>query len=134
MSSTLCFRFLVDGLAIRVFKNNEAKGIGYPDDQAMRVYSSLWNAEDWATQGGRVKTDWSKAPFSAYYRDYNANACVASAGTSSCSSGSVSWMDRELSLQEVSKMKELRKTYMVYNYCDDKNRFGQNMPAECRLA
>lgn len=134
MSSTLCFRFLVDGLAIRVFKNNEAKGIGYPDDQAMRVYSSLWNAEDWATQGGRVKTDWSKAPFSAYYRDYNASACVASAGTSSCSSGSVSWMDRELSLHEVSKMKELRKTYMVYNYCDDKNRFGQNMPAECRLA
>ncbi|KAH7671714.1 Xyloglucan endotransglucosylase/hydrolase protein [Dioscorea alata] len=126
--------FLVDGLAIRVFKNNEAKGVGYPDDQAMRVYSSLWNAEDWATQGGRVKTDWSKAPFSAYYRDYNANACVASAGTSSCSSGSVSRMDRELSLQEESKMKELRKTYMVYNYCDDKNRFGQNMPAECGLA
>ncbi|PHU07636.1 putative xyloglucan endotransglucosylase/hydrolase protein 25 [Capsicum chinense] len=28
----------------------------------------LWNADEWATQGGRVKTDWSLAPFTAYYR------------------------------------------------------------------
>ncbi|KAK3031195.1 hypothetical protein RJ639_035352 [Escallonia herrerae] len=31
----------------------------------MRVYSSLWNADDWATQGEQVKTDWTKAPFTA---------------------------------------------------------------------
>jgi len=29
----------------------------------MRIYSSLWNADDWATRGGLVKTDWSQAPF-----------------------------------------------------------------------
>ncbi|KAJ0984194.1 hypothetical protein J5N97_002550 [Dioscorea zingiberensis] len=126
--------FSVDGTVIRVYKNNAAKGAGYPSDQPMRVYSSLWNAEDWATQGGKVKTDWSKAPFRAFYRNYIANACVWSAGGTACSSVPTSWMDYEITSQEVSKMKELQKTYMVYNYCEDKNRFGQTMPVECGLA
>ncbi|KAK6151469.1 hypothetical protein DH2020_014104 [Rehmannia glutinosa] len=29
-----------------------------PKKQAMRINSSLWNADDWATRGGLVKTDW----------------------------------------------------------------------------
>uniref|UniRef100_A0A0E0J021 GH16 domain-containing protein n=1 Tax=Oryza nivara TaxID=4536 RepID=A0A0E0J021_ORYNI len=31
----------------------------------MSVYSSIWNADDWAMQGGHVKTDRSHAPFVA---------------------------------------------------------------------
>ncbi|KAM7497785.1 hypothetical protein LguiA_022199 [Lonicera macranthoides] len=53
--------------------------------QPMRVYSSLWNVDDWATQGGRVKADWTNAPFTASYRNFKANACVVSSGLSSCS-------------------------------------------------
>ncbi|KAF8086390.1 hypothetical protein N665_0627s0002 [Sinapis alba] len=63
--------FLVDGIPIRVFKNNEAHGVAYPKNQPMKIYSSLWEADDWATQGGRVKTDWSNAPFSAYYKSFS---------------------------------------------------------------
>ncbi|GJR85063.1 putative concanavalin A-like lectin/glucanase domain, xyloglucan endotransglucosylase/hydrolase [Tanacetum coccineum] len=40
----------------------------------MRVYASLWNPDNWATQGGRVKTDWTKGPFNASYRKFNAKA------------------------------------------------------------
>ncbi|KAE8699344.1 Xyloglucan endotransglucosylase/hydrolase protein 15 [Hibiscus syriacus] len=40
-----------------------------PNKQRMKVYASLWDADDWETRGGRVKTDWSKAPFVAYYRN-----------------------------------------------------------------
>ncbi|KAL8512488.1 hypothetical protein ACS0TY_018819 [Phlomoides rotata] len=61
--------FMVDNSPMRVFNNHEAIGIPFPKNQAMRVYCSLWNADDWATQGGRVKTDWTKAPFVAFYRN-----------------------------------------------------------------
>ncbi|KAI3509423.1 hypothetical protein L1887_24687 [Cichorium endivia] len=68
----LCF--LIDNIPVRVFNNNAASGVPFPKSQPMRVYASLWNADDWATQGGRVKTDWTKAPFTASYRKFNANA------------------------------------------------------------
>ncbi|KAK7853068.1 xyloglucan endotransglucosylase/hydrolase 2 [Quercus suber] len=68
--------FLVDNIPIRVFNNLESIGIPFPKSQPMRIYSSLWNADDWATRGGLVKTDWTKAPFTASYRNFKANACV----------------------------------------------------------
>uniref|UniRef100_A0A803LUK3 GH16 domain-containing protein n=1 Tax=Chenopodium quinoa TaxID=63459 RepID=A0A803LUK3_CHEQI len=64
-------------------RNMESIGVPFPKSQAMRIYSSLWDAEDWATQGGRIKTDWTKAPFTASYRNFYANACVWSNGRSS---------------------------------------------------
>ncbi|MFS7889440.1 putative xyloglucan:xyloglucosyl transferase, Xyloglucan-specific endo-beta-1,4-glucanase [Helianthus anomalus] len=70
--------FLVDDTPIRVHTNLEHKGIPYPKDQAMGVYSSIWNADDWATQGGRVKTDWSHAPFVASYWGFEINGCECS--------------------------------------------------------
>ena len=68
--------FTVDGTPIREFKNMESVGTLFPKNQPMRMYSSLWNADDWATRGGLVKTDWSKAPFTASYRGFNQEACV----------------------------------------------------------
>ena len=109
MVSPVYFRFSVDGTAIREFKNFESIGIPFPKTQAMRIYSSLWNADDWATQGGRVKTDWSKAPFTASYRNFNANACIWSNGKSSCSSSSASrnnaWLTQELDTTSQARMK-----------------------------
>nr|GEU80058.1 RNA-directed DNA polymerase, eukaryota, reverse transcriptase zinc-binding domain protein [Tanacetum cinerariifolium] len=78
------FEFLVDGTPIREFKNAESIGVPFPKYQPMRIHLSLWNADDWATRGGLVKTDWSKAPFTASYRNFKANACVVAFGKSSC--------------------------------------------------
>lgn len=127
--------FSVDGTAIREFKNAESVGVAYPKNQAMKIYSSLWDADDWATRGGLVKTDWSKAPFTASYRNFNAdNACVWSSGSSSCSSSSSSnqaWLNEELDNASQQKLKWVQQNYMVYNYCTDSKRFPQGFPPEC---
>ncbi|WRX32149.1 Xyloglucan endo-transglycosylase [Theobroma cacao] len=98
----------------------------------MRIYSSLWNADDWATRGGLVKTDWTQAPFTASYRNFNANACVWSNGASSCKSNSPSsastnnaWFSQELDSSSQQRLQWVQKNYMIYNYCTDAKRFPQ---------
>ncbi|THU60496.1 hypothetical protein C4D60_Mb07t13390 [Musa balbisiana] len=130
--------FMVDGTPIRDFKNLESRGIAFPKNQPMRIYSSLWNADDWATRGGLVKTDWSKAPFTASYRDFRADACVPSSAASRCASnaapGNSGWWNQELDLTGQERMKWVQRNYMVYNYCSDFKRFPQGLPPECSIA
>ncbi|MQM01650.1 hypothetical protein Taro_034401 [Colocasia esculenta] len=134
--------FSVDGIPIRDFRNNEARGVPFPKNQPMRIYSSLWNADDWATRGGLVKTDWSKAPFVASYRNFIADACVASRGTSICSSKGASasgsqssaWWNQELDAASRKWLRWVEKNYMIYNYCTDVGRFPPGLPTECRVA
>ncbi|KAI4344392.1 hypothetical protein L6164_011626 [Bauhinia variegata] len=126
--------FYVDGRPIREFKNLEGVGIPYPKSQPMRLYSSLWNADDWATRGGLVKTDWSKAPFTASFRNFRANGCVWSNGVSSCKSGSVNnntWLSQQLDSANQKVLRWVQKNYMIYNYCTDTKRFPQGLPLEC---
>ncbi|GMI64355.1 xyloglucan endotransglucosylase/hydrolase 15, xyloglucan endotransglycosylase 7 [Hibiscus trionum] len=128
--------FLVDNIPIRVFKNAEAIGVPFPKSQPMRIYSSLWNADDWATRGGLVKTDWTKAPFTAYYRNFNANACVWSGTGSSCAKmNSVSdgaWETNGLDAPGRRRLRWVQKYFMIYNYCTDLKRFPQGVPPECK--
>ncbi|KAI3938433.1 hypothetical protein MKW98_015332 [Papaver atlanticum] len=130
--------FSVDDTPIREFKNSESIGVPFPKNQPMRIYSSLWNADDWATRGGLVKTDWANAPFTASYQNFNADACVPSSGDSSCTSGSPKspsnkneWLTQELDSTNQGKMKWVQKNYMIYDYCTDTKRFPEGMPVEC---
>ncbi|XP_057950342.1 probable xyloglucan endotransglucosylase/hydrolase protein 23 [Malania oleifera] len=131
--------FSVDGTPIREFKNMESMGVPFPKNQPMRIYSSLWNADDWATRGGLVKADWTQAPFTASYKNYIADACVWSSGASSCSSppssstsGTAnSWLTQELDSTSQERLKWVQQNYMIYNYCTDTKRFPQGLPPEC---
>ncbi|KAK4483351.1 hypothetical protein RD792_010537 [Penstemon davidsonii] len=122
--------FLVDNTPIRVFKNGESVGVPFPKKQPMRIYSSLWNADDWATRGGLVKTDWSRAPFTAYYRNFNAQTCSGSCSNSKFSNGA--WQSQELDAYSQRRLKWVQKNFMIYNYCTDYKRFSQGFPLECR--
>jgi hypothetical protein len=110
----------VDGTPIREFKNMESKGVAFPKNQPMRIYSSLWNADDWATRGGIVKTDWTNAPFTASYRNFNADA-----------SSSNAWYSQQLDSTSQQRLSWVQKNYMIYNYCNDAKRFPQGLPTEC---
>ncbi|KAI9117328.1 hypothetical protein K1719_011494 [Acacia pycnantha] len=127
--------FYVDGRPIREFKNMEGVGVPYPKNRPMRLYSSLWNADDWATRGGLVKTDWSQAPFTASYRNFKADACVVSNGVSSCSSNSSAnaWLTQQLDANDQRRLRWVKKKKMIYDYCSDTKRFPQGLPLECTL-
>nr|KUM45124.1 hypothetical protein ABT39_MTgene4043 [Picea glauca] len=57
-------------------------GVPYLNNQAMGVHSSVWNADDWATRGGLVKTNWSNAPFAASYTNFHVEeACQVRSNT-----------------------------------------------------
>ncbi|CAM8946069.1 unnamed protein product [Rhodiola kirilowii] len=130
--------FLVDNNPIRVFTNEESRGVPYPNSKPMIIHSSLWNADDWATQGGRVKTNWTNAPFRAYYRNFNAQACVYSSGTSSCDSANTNsetdqtWQTQDLDANGRRRLRWAQRYFMVYNYCSDSQRFPQGLPTECK--
>ncbi|XWS44473.1 hypothetical protein CRYUN_Cryun15aG0047800 [Craigia yunnanensis] len=115
----------------------ESIGVPFPSNQPMRIYSSLWNADDWATRGGLVKTDWTQAPFTASYRNFNANACIWSASQSSCASESTNslqanWQDQTLDAAGRNRIRWVQNKFMVYNYCTDLKRFSQGLPPECK--
>ncbi|WVZ78722.1 hypothetical protein U9M48_026385 [Paspalum notatum var. saurae] len=149
----------IDGTPIRVFRNDAARGVPFPEAQPARVFASIWDAEEWATQGGRVKTDWSKAPFVAAYRRYNvsANACVweeeeedgeggvgersrcpttvvtvtAGGGTRTTTRKAPSWMAQRMDWWSWMTLTWVRMNYMVYDYCADRRRFPHGFPTEC---
>ncbi|CAN1258918.1 Xyloglucan endotransglucosylase/hydrolase 2, partial [Linum perenne] len=88
----------------------------------------LWNADDWATRGGLVKTDWSRAPFTAYYRNFQATHLASS--PNSVAGGD--WESNELNAYGRRRLRWVQRYFMVYNYCADSKRFPQGFPVECK--
>uniref|UniRef100_A0A2P2L348 Xyloglucan endotransglucosylase/hydrolase n=2 Tax=Rhizophora mucronata TaxID=61149 RepID=A0A2P2L348_RHIMU len=125
--------FSVDHVPIRVYENREARGIPYPKFQPMGVYSTLWEADDWATRGGLEKIDWSKAPFYAYYRDFDIEGCPVP-GPANCASNPANWWEgaayQALNPMEARMYRWVRMNHMIYDYCVDKAR-NPVPPPEC---
>lgn len=118
--------FSVDDIPIRVYKNNEARGVPFPRNQSMGIISTLWEADNWATRGGLEKIDWSKAPFVTSYRDFEIDSCQYP-GNASCAVNSNNWWEglsySDLSPDQARLYKWVRNNYMVYDYCTDKSRY-----------
>ena len=129
----------VDGIPIRQYKSDNANGVPYPSKKPQRIIASLWNADDWATQGGKVKADWSKGPLIAYYKDFTAGFCLWQGGSSSCGitpgpDPKLAWLNEEFDQKGLDKIKWSQENLMVYNYCRDPNRFAEGgIPKECSI-
>ncbi|KAL0918813.1 hypothetical protein M5K25_010852 [Dendrobium thyrsiflorum] len=127
--------FFVDDIPIRVFKNSKDIGVRYPFNQPMKLYSSLWNADDWATRGGLEKTNWANAPFIAAYRGFHIDGCEASTNATFCATQGQRWWDqnefRDLDAKQYDRLRWVRERYTIYNYCTDRSRYPK-MPTECQ--
>ncbi|XP_020227782.1 xyloglucan endotransglucosylase/hydrolase protein 2 [Cajanus cajan] len=126
--------FYVDNIPIRVYKNKSNIGVGYPS-RAMQIEASLWDAE-WATNGGKTKTDWSYAPFKANFKGFDVSGCYvpnSSNNSQHCSSDNY-WWNREKFWQldpvRERQYEHVKHKYMTYDYCADRNRYPET-PLEC---
>jgi xyloglucan:xyloglucosyl transferase len=126
-------------MPIRVFRNYQSSnGVAFPTWQPMYAYSSIWAAEDWATQKGRVKTDWSKAPFVANYHGIDLDVCECYGGD--CVYGCAAAFNQgggcagqQLTGDEMGQMKWVQDNFRIYDYCVDYKRFNGQMAPECSL-
>jgi xyloglucan:xyloglucosyl transferase len=134
-------RFFVDKVAIREYRNSDKPNMFFPIAKPMYVFSSIWNADDWATRGGLEKTDWTKGPFVSSYSDFTADACAwgTAAGTAppACAAATGdSWWDKPpaWALDDGQRRDNgwVAKNLMIYDYCDDRKRFP-TVPEECAL-
>ncbi|VFQ63944.1 unnamed protein product [Cuscuta campestris] len=127
----------VDGIPIRVYRNYTSEGIAFPNQQGMHAYSSIWNAEDWATRAGLDKIEWSNAPFVAKLRNFRSSGCPLKAPENirqcvtplETNTGAFS----RLSDAKAGQMDWVRRNYIVYDYCKDVKKFKRGLPGECFL-
>lgn len=126
----------MDDVPIRAFKNSKDLGVKFPFNQPMKIYSSLWDADDWATRGGLEKTDWSNAPFTASYTSFHVDGCEAATPqeVQVCNTKGMKWWDQkafqDLDALQYRRLRWVRQKYTVYNYCTDKQRYPVP-PPEC---
>nr|CAB3458148.1 unnamed protein product [Digitaria exilis] len=137
--------FFVDKVPIRVYPNDASKASSngfFPVSKPMYIFSSIWNADDWATRGGLEKTDWAKGPFVSSYRDFTADACAWPAANSTapppeCAAATGdSWWDQPpaWALDDAQRLDNawVGRNVLIYDYCDDRKRFP-TPPEECAL-
>lgn len=126
-------RFAVDGIAIRTFANNEALGQLYVDRHAMGAFVSIWNGDDWATLGGLVKINWTASPFIASYQNFKADACIFDGNVSLCAQSKFATNTLANQLFTLDSLNSFQDNLIVYNYCNDKDRF-EVIPVECTFS
>lgn len=130
--------WLVDEIPVRVYHNIEnIAPLSFPTLNPMLVSGCIFEASEWATEGGAVPIDYSYAPFNANFQNFTFDACVATSdGGASCGTNYAgnSWelppydtfgSDRENQLAWV------RQYYLHYDYCYDTERYP-TPPIECQ--
>ncbi|MBA0568858.1 hypothetical protein Golob_006325 [Gossypium lobatum] len=132
-------RFFVDEVPIRVFKNNgDEKNDFFPNEKPMYLFSSIWNADEWATRGGLEKTDWKRAPFVSSYKDFSVEGCQWEDPYPACvSTTTKNWWDQYKAwhLSDSQKMDYawVQRNLVIYDYCKDNERYPK-LPGECSLS
>ncbi|CAI9766543.1 unnamed protein product [Fraxinus pennsylvanica] len=109
--------FFIDGIPIRVFRNNTKIGVSYPS-KSMHIEASIWNSTAWQ---GRV--DWSQGPFVAHYQGFSIDGCMYNdSDPEACYSTTYYWNAAKywkLNPHQQRCYQDVRGKFMVYDYCSN---------------
>ncbi|WJX52893.1 putative xyloglucan endotransglucosylase/hydrolase protein 27 [Trifolium repens] len=125
--------FYVDNIPIREVTRTKSMGGDFPS-KPMTLYATIWDASDWATNGGKYRVNYKYAPYVAKFSDLVLHGCavdpiehVANCDTAQSSEAIPSGVTP---VQRI-KMDNFRKKHMTYSYCYDKIRYTKAPPSEC---
>lgn len=134
--------FLVDNVPVRELINNVASSPFYPS-KPMSVYTTIWDASEWATHGGKYPVNYQYAPFVASFKQMEMEGCVwhpTNSSSTSCSKPVLSSLDpvggsefAKLDLEQANGLEWARRKLMFYTYCRDTARY-KVLPPECTNA
>lgn len=138
MMQLILNRFFVDRVPVRVFKNNGEPNNFFPNEKPMYLFSSIWNADEWATRGGLEKTNWKLAPFVSSYKDFSVDGCQWEDPYPACvSTTTKNWWDQydawHLSDDQKKDYAWVQRNLVIYDYCQDSERYPTT-PEECSLS
>jgi len=99
----------------------------------MKIITSLWNGEGWATNGGKDKINWADSPFIAQFQGFSIDGCSSNGSDNHvCASSNFwwnGWAYKDLTPAQETAYQNVQKR-ITYDYCSDKQRFSV-MPPEC---
>eukprot|EP00249_Psilotum_nudum_P004807 c18302_g1_i2 orf=291-1202(+) len=128
--------FYVDQVPVRVHRNNPLTSDVFPTAQPMYIFSSIWNADNWATRGGLEKINWAGAPFMSSYEKFHVNGCTWADTYPTCGPTTNYWWDAEsawtLPQRQQWNYNWMRNNFLVYDYCSDRTRYAI-IPVECTV-
>ncbi|KAL6905288.1 hypothetical protein ACP4OV_002889 [Aristida adscensionis] len=112
--------FMVDDVPIRRY---ERKTEATFPEREMWEYGSIWDASDWATDGGRHRADYRYQPFVSQFADLKIGGCAADAPPG-CRpvATSPTGSPAALSPGQEAAMRWAQRNSMVYYYCLDSSR------------
>lgn len=123
--------FYVDNVPIREIRRTEAMGHDFPS-KPMSLYATIWDASEWATNGGKYKVDYRYAPYVAQFSDLVLHGCAVDPIEQARKCDESGSGPRPITPLERVKMAHFRKKHMTYSYCYDRTRY-KAPSAECVL-
>ncbi|KAL4585894.1 hypothetical protein LXL04_010521 [Taraxacum kok-saghyz] len=128
--------FYIDDVPIREILKTDEMASDFPS-KPMALYATIWDASNWATNGGKYKVNYKYAPFVTEMTDLVVHGCISDPIqqllTDNCAQ-----MDEQLETlpyntitpKQHTAMKRFREKYMYYSYCYDTLRYAIP-PPEC---
>ncbi|KAI3764640.1 hypothetical protein L2E82_14651 [Cichorium intybus] len=128
--------FYIDDVPIREILRNDEMGSDFPS-KPMALYATIWDASNWATNGGKYKVNYKYAPFVTEMTDLVVHGCVSNP-IQELLNDNCAQMDKQLETlhfntitpKQKTAMKRFRERYMYYSYCYDTLRYPIP-PPEC---
>lgn len=125
-------RFYVDNVPIREVTRTKSMGGDFPS-KPMTLYATIWDASDWATNGGKYRVNYKYAPYVAEFSDLVLHGCAVDPieHVAKCDiAQSSKAIPSSVTPAQRIKMESFRKKHMTYSYCYDKIRY-KVPPSEC---
>lgn len=129
--------FYIDEVPIREVVRSEEMGGDFPS-KPMSLYATIWDASNWATNGGKYKVNYKYAPFVAEFKDLVLEGCPVNPiqeipASVACAEKVASLVKEDYAVitpQRRAAMHKFRQRFMYYSYCYDTLRYPVP-PPEC---